>query len=130
MFIYLNSVRSLNVCNAVKTVSSAHHIRRVFPITHYVISNHTRMPSFRNKSSPLYLTSNPRFSPLVTSPWNLQHISLSAKFCIFFMMFFNVTLLNQPIQNILVFDILTDLILLLLVYLRFSIYLFKIYDLF
>ena len=35
------------------------------------------------------------------------------------MMVFSVTLLNQPIQNILVFDILMDLILLLLVYLQF-----------
>ena len=37
MFIYLNTVRSLNVCNTVKSVSSKHHIRRV---THDVISNH------------------------------------------------------------------------------------------
>ena len=37
MFIYLNTVSSLNVCNAVKSVSSTHHIRRV---THNVISNH------------------------------------------------------------------------------------------
>ena len=35
------------------------------------------------------------------------------------MMLFNVILLNEPIQNILVFGTLTDLILLLLVYLRF-----------
>ena len=35
------------------------------------------------------------------------------------MMLFNVTVLKQSIQNILVFDILIDLILLLLVYLRF-----------
>ena len=34
------------------------------------------------------------------------------------MMAFNVTLLNQPIQNILAFYILMDLILLLLIYLR------------
>ena len=34
-------------------------------------------------------------------------------------MLFNVTILNQSIQNISVFDILMDLILLLLVYLRF-----------
>ena len=34
-------------------------------------------------------------------------------------MLFNVTLVNQSIQKILVFDILMDLILLLLVYLRF-----------
>ena len=37
----------------------------------------------------------------------------------FFMILFNVILLNEPIQNILVFGTLTDLILLLLVYLRF-----------
>ena len=37
MFIYLNTVRSLNFCNAVKSVSSTHHIRRV---TQNVISNH------------------------------------------------------------------------------------------
>ena len=36
------------------------------------------------------------------------------------MMPFNVILLNQPIQKVLVFDILTNLILLLLVYLRFN----------
>ena len=35
------------------------------------------------------------------------------------MVLFNVTLLNQSIQNVLVFDILMDLILLLLVYLQF-----------
>ena len=35
MFIYINSVLSLNVCNAVKSVSSTHHIRRV---THNAIN--------------------------------------------------------------------------------------------
>ena len=123
IFICFNTVHFLNDCNAVKFVSSTHHIRRV---TH-VISNHRQafypktnvLSSSRTKSSPCYSTSNPRFSPLGISSQNLQHISLSAKFCMFFMMLFNVTLLNQPIQNILVFDILMDLILLLLVYLRF-----------
>ena len=51
---------------------------------------------------------------------HLRQISLSAKFFYVFMFFlFNVILLNPPIQNILVFDILTDLILLFLVHLRF-----------
>ena len=40
MFINLNTARSLHVCNAVKSVISANHIRRVFPVTHDVISNH------------------------------------------------------------------------------------------
>ena len=111
-------------CNAVKSVSSTHQIRRV---THNVISNHRQafylkanvLSSSRTKSSPSYSTSNPSFSPIVTASRNIQHISLSAKFCIFFMMFFNVTLLKQSIRNILVFNILVDLFLLLLVYLRF-----------
>ena len=123
MLIYLNTVRSLNVCNVVKFVRSTHHIRRA----NHVISNHRQafypkanvLSSSRTKSSPSYSTSNPRFSPLATSSRNLQHISLSAKLCIFVMMLFNVALLNRSIQNILVFDILMDLILLLLVYLRF-----------
>lgn len=77
------------------------------------------MCSSRTKPSPLYLTSNGRY-PLVISSLILQHISFSVKFCILFMMPFNVILLNQPIQKVLVFDILTNLILLLLVYLRFN----------
>ena len=107
-----------------KSVSSTNHIRRV---THNVISNHRQafypttnvLSSSRTKPSPSYSTSNHSFSSLVISSRNLQHISFSAKFSIFFMMLFNVTLLNQSIQIILVFDILMDLILLLLVYLRF-----------
>ena len=123
MFTYFNTVHSLNVCNAVKFVRPTHHICRV---TH-VMNKHRQafypktnvLSSSITKSSPSYSTSNPRFSSLVISSQNLHHISLSAKFCIFFMMLFNVTLLNQSIKNILVFDILMDLILLLLVYLRF-----------
>ena len=42
MFINLNTVPSLNVCNAVKSVSPAHHICRVFPVLHDVISNHSQ----------------------------------------------------------------------------------------
>ena len=60
------------------------------------------------------------FSLLVIWSRNLQHISLSVKFCIFFMMLFNVTSLNQSIQNVLVSDISMDLIFLLLVLLHYS----------
>ena len=124
MFIYLNTVRSLNVCNAVKSMNPKHHIRRV---THNVISKHRQafypktniLSSSRTKSSPSYLTSKPSFSPFVISSRTHQHISLSAKLSIFFMVLFNATLLKQSIQNILAFDILMGLILRLLVYLRF-----------
>ena len=79
MFIYLNTVGSLNIYNAVKSVSST-HIRRV---AHNVISHHRQafypkrnvLFSSRTKSSPSYSTSNPSFSPLVISFRNHQHIS-------------------------------------------------------
>ena len=77
MFINLNTVRSLNVCNAVKSASSAYYICRDFPVTH-VISNHRQafflqtnvLPSSRTRFSPSYVTSNLRFSPLVIPSWN------------------------------------------------------------
>ena len=56
---------------------------------------------------------------VISSDIRHQHIPLSVKFCIFFMMLFNVTSLNQSIQNVLVFDISMDLILLLLVLLQY-----------
>ena len=88
MFIYLDTVRSLNVCNDVRSVSSTHHIRRV---THNIICNHRQafypkinvLSSSRTKFSPSYSTSNPSFSPFVISSWNHEHISLSVKLCIF-----------------------------------------------
>ena len=78
MFIYLNTVCSLIVHNAAKSMSSS-HFRRV---TH-VIRNHRHafyqktnvLSSSRTKSSPSYSTSNPSFSPLVISFRNHQHIS-------------------------------------------------------
>ena len=105
MFINLNTVRSLIVCNAVK---SARH--RVFPVTRDVISNHRQafspktnvLCSSRTKSYPSYSTSNLGFPTLIVSSWKPQHISLSAKP-------FNMTLLNQPTQNILSVNILTNL---------------------
>ena len=74
MLINSNTVSSLNICNAVKSVSLAHQVRRVFPVTH-VISNRrqafypkTNVLSFsRTKSAPSYSTSNPSVSPLVIS---------------------------------------------------------------
>ena len=64
MFIYLNTVHSLNVCNAAKPVSSTHHIRGVFPVTHDVKSNQRQafylktnvLSSSRTESSPSYST--------------------------------------------------------------------------
>ena len=53
MFLNLNTVRSLNTSNAVKPVSSAHHICRVFPVTHDIISNH-RQAFFIRKQMPLF----------------------------------------------------------------------------
>ena len=79
IFINLNAAHSLNVCNAVKSVSLAHHICRAFPVTHDVISNHRQasypktnvLSSSRTKSFPSYSTSDPRFSSLVISSRNL-----------------------------------------------------------
>ena len=88
MFIYLNTVHFLNVCNAVKSVSSTHHIRRV---THNVISNHRQafypktnaLSSSRTKSSPTYSTSNSWFSPFVNSSRN-HNIFLNQRNCVYF----------------------------------------------
>lgn len=79
MFIDLNNVCSSNVCNDVKSVSLAHRICRVFPVTDDVISNHRQafypktnaLPSSRTDSAPSYLTSNLSFSSLVNSSRNL-----------------------------------------------------------
>ena len=89
MFTYYSTVGFLNFCNAVKFVSSTHHIHR---FTH-VISNHRQAfyPKTHVLSSPItkffpsYSTTNRKFSPLVIPSWNFQHISLLAKFFIFFM---------------------------------------------
>ena len=35
-FYQFNTVRSLSVCDAIKSVNSAHYIRRVFPVTYGV----------------------------------------------------------------------------------------------
>ena len=51
MFINSNTICSLNVCNTVKSMSLAHHIHRVFPVTLDDISNHR--PAFYPKTNVL-----------------------------------------------------------------------------
>ena len=77
------------------------------------------LSSSKTKYSPSYSTSNLSFTPLVISYRDFRHISLTAKICMLFMILVNVIFLNQPIQNILHFNILTDRIFLLLVNLQF-----------
>ena len=68
LFINLNTVHFLDVCNAVKPVSSAHHIRGALTVTHIALSNRRQafypktkvLSSFKTKSSPSYSTSNPK----------------------------------------------------------------------
>ena len=52
MFISLNTIHSLNGCNAVKYVSSAHHICRAFPVTHNNISKQRQ--AFYPKTNVLF----------------------------------------------------------------------------
>ena len=75
------SIAKPKFCNAVKSVYLTHHFRKV---THDVIISHRKafytktnvLSSSRTKSSPSYCTSNPRFSLIVISSRDLQHISL------------------------------------------------------
>ena len=70
-------------------------------------------------TSKLNLSPRPSSPPGTSSPPNFQHVFCSFKICLFLMTLFNATLLNQPTQYILVFNILTDIILFFLVYLKF-----------
>ena len=79
MFINLVSVCSLNFCNAVKTVSSAHHIHKVFS---------SNLWCYKKQMYFLLQELNPIFFSLVISSRNLQNFSSSAKFCMFFMINF------------------------------------------
>ena len=136
---------TLNICNVVKYVSSTYNVRKVFPSTHNSISiprqvycpeNNNNIANshlpFRNllsssetKSSTSSLTSNLNFSECTFSlpeiSWSriYHHVSSSVKFSLFFMILFNAMLLHQPLQNVLIFNILTDFTLFLLVCLKF-----------
>ena len=136
-------VRTVTVYN-VKSVNSAHHISGVFPSVHCTTSIHQHFPYQRHEnvtsfplpssnllSSPgmkthlssltskLNLSPRPPSPPGSSSPSNFQHVSSLIKICLFLMTLFNAILLNQPTQYILVFNILTDIILFFLAYLKF-----------
>ena len=138
---------TLNICNVIKYVSSTHNVRKVFPSTHNSISiprqvycpeNNNNIPNaylpFRNllsssetKSSTSSLTSHLNFSecnfslPEISCSQINHHVFSSVKFSLFFILF-NAMLLHQPLQNVLIFNILTDFTLFLLVCLKFYFY--------
>ena len=132
-----------NVYNVVKYVSSTHNVRKVFPSTHNSISIPTQVycpknycniavshlpltnlfPSSKTKSSTLSLTSNLNFPectfslPEISCSRNYHHISSSLKLSLFLL--FNAMFLHQPLQNVYIFNILTNFTLFLLVCLKF-----------
>ena len=134
-----------NMYNVVMYVTSAHNVRKAFPSTRNSISIPTQvycpknnnnianshlpltnlLPSSETKSSTLSLTSNLNFSectfslPEISCPRIYHHVSSSLKFSLFFMLLFNAMFLHQPLQNVLIFNILTDFTLFLLVCLTF-----------
>ena len=143
MFATVSLVRPVTVYN-VKSANSAHHIRRVFPSVHCTTSIHRHFsyrrlvnvtsfplpssnllpsPGIKSHLSPLTLKLNlsprPSFPPGTSSPPNFQHAFSSIKICLFLVTLFCAMLLNQPTQDILVFNILMDIILFFLVYLKF-----------
>ena len=128
----------------VKYVTSTHNVRKFLPSTHNSISIPTQvycpknnnnianshlpltnlLPSSETKSSVLSLTSNLCFSECTFSLSKIScpriyHVSSSLKFSLFFMILFNVMFLHQPLQNVLIFYILTNFTLFLLVCLKF-----------
>ena len=144
LFTTVNLVGPVTVYN-VKSVNSPHHIQRVFPSMHCTTSIHRKFsyqrhenvtsfplpssnllpsPVIKSHLSPLTsklnLSPRPSLPPGTSSPPNFQHVSSSIKICLFLMTLFNMILPNQPTQYILVINILVDIILLFLVYLKFS----------
>ena len=130
-----------DVYNIVKYVTSTHNVRQVFPSTHNAISIPTQvyypknnnnianshlpltnlLPSSEKESSTLSLTSDLSFLkctsslPEISCPRIYHHVSSSLKFSLFFMILFNAMLLHQPLQNVLILNILTNFTLFLLV---------------
>ena len=143
LFTTVNLVGPVTVYNG-KSFNSPHRIPRVFPAAHCTTSIHQNFfyrrhenvtsfplpssnslfsPDIKSHLSPLISKSNlsprPSFSPGTSPPPNFEHVPSSIKVCFVFMTLFNAILLNQPTQYIVVFNILTDIILLFLVYLKF-----------
>ena len=87
------------------------------------LSNLLFSPGIKSHLSPLTLkpslSPRPLFPSGTSSPPNFQHMSSSIKICLFLVTLFNAILLNQPTQYILVITILTDIILLFLVFSKF-----------
>ena len=146
IFLTIDTVTdTLSVCNnVVKYVSSTHNVFKVFPSTHnsisiprqvYCLENNnianSRLPlinllsSSETKSSTSSLTSDQNFSectfslPEISCSRIYHHVSSSVKFSLFFMILFNAMLLHQPLQNVLIFNVLTYFTLFLLVCLKF-----------
>ena len=94
----------------VKYVTSTHNVRKVFPSTHNSISIPT---------SNLWFSECIFSLPKISCPRIYHHASSSLKFSLFFMILFNAMFLHQPLQNVLIFNILTDFTLFLLVCLKF-----------
>ena len=70
-------------------------------------------------TSKLNLSPRPSSPPGTSSPPHFQHMSSSIKNSLFLMTLLNAISLNQPIQYILVFNILMDIVLFFLAYLKF-----------
>ena len=87
-------------------------------------SNLLPSPVIKSHLSPLALKLNLSrrlsFPSGTSSPSNFQHVSSSIKMCSFVMTLFNTILPKQPTQHILVINNLVDIILLFLIYLKFS----------
>ena len=149
LFMTVDTVtNTLNVCKVLKYIGPTRDTSKVFPSTHNSISifrhicclhtdnianSHLLLINFLSSSktqSPSSLTLNINFPewtfslPEISSSQIFHHVSSSGKFCfssspLLFMVLFNSLLLHQPIQNVLIFNILADFTLFLLVCLKF-----------
>ena len=116
-----------------------HNVRQVFPSTHnsasiprhvsYLENNNNNITNYhlplknlfsssQTESSPSSLSLNlslseHTFSLLkISCSWIYHCVCSSVKFSLFFMMLFNTMLLHQPLQNVFIFNSLTDFTLL------------------
>ena len=109
-----------------KSIHQNFSYRRHEYVTSFPLPSSNLLPSpvIKSHLSPLTLKLNlsprPSFPPGTSSPPNFQHVSSSIKICLFLMTLFNAILQNQPTLYILVINILADISLLFLVYLKFS----------
>ena len=94
------SIPTQDYCPKNNNIANSH-----LPLTNLLSSSET-------KSSTLSLTSNLSFSECTFSLHEIScsriyhHVSSSLKFSLFFMILFNAMFLHQPLQNVLIFNIL------------------------